>query len=220
MDPSEKDFLLALYGKLWDNINARSTRLWTLLSVYAGAVGLALGATQIAAAGLYASTVLVLFSWWPLFLTLNATWLDRQNRLYMDRIEDKFSEILRGVLPAEASARTPPFDPTNQILVSGVAFLIYFKSLWPFLSPSGITSFEQCVLLCVLALATLAGPWCWLAKSEALHAQYTDILRELQGAVSIDLKAVQAERSAVPWRWLALVFFVLVLFTYDTVLAW
>src|SRR3954451_23089879 len=135
MDPAEKDFLLALYGKLWDNINARSTRLWTLLSVYAGAVGLAFGATQIAAAGLYASVVLVLFSWWPLFLTLNATWLDRQNRLYMDRIEDKFAGILRGVMPTTIQAKAPRFDPTSQIAIGCVAFLIYLRSLWPFLQP-------------------------------------------------------------------------------------
>src|SRR3954466_13525339 len=87
MEPADKDFILALYGKLWDNLNSRGARLWTLLSVYAAAVGLAFGASQVTNAGLYSSVVIVLFTWWPLFITLNATWLDRQNRLYMDRIE-------------------------------------------------------------------------------------------------------------------------------------
>src|SRR5437762_12763055 len=89
MDPAEKDFLLALYGKLWENSNTQGSRLWTLLSVYAGAVGLALGAGQIAGAGLYASLVILLFTWWPLFIILNATWQDQRHRLFMERIEDR-----------------------------------------------------------------------------------------------------------------------------------
>src|SRR3954451_25049141 len=176
MDPTDKDFILALYGKLWDNLNSRGARLWTLLSIYAAAVGLAFGASQVTNAGLYSSVVIVLFTWWPLFITLNATWLDRQNRLYMDRIEDKFAGILRGVMPTTIQAKAPRFDPTSQIAIGCVAFLIYLRSLWPFLQPGAIATVEQLTLLGVLLLVTLAGPWFWLARTEVLHNGYWNLV--------------------------------------------
>jgi hypothetical protein len=201
MEQQNKDFALALYNKLWENINSKDTRLWTFLSIYGAAVALAFGAGKLVDMELYAALIILILTLWALFIVLNADWWDHRNRLMVAGIEEKFPEATRGVIPsAYKGVRVVFMDRLNQVsvvLLVGVGLAIYMHTMWPFLRTGSITGWDVLLLLVLLYLGLGWGSWVWVAQIERRLREYYITAKELQNEVPpLDLALAKAAAEA------------------------
>ena len=184
MEPQNKDFALALYNKLWENINNKDTRLWTFLSIYGAAVALAFGTGKLAGTELYASFVILVLTVWALFIVLNSTWWDHRNRLMVGGIEDKFPEAIRGVVPRSYKVigvfSLDPLNYVSVVLLVIIAVAIYLETLWPFLELGTIKSWDQLLMLSVLLISFAWSSCAWVKAVEQRIDEYYLTIKELK----------------------------------------
>jgi hypothetical protein len=201
MESQNKDFVLALYNKLWENINNKDTRLWTFLSIYGAAVALAFGAGKLIDMQVYASFLVLILTFWALFIVLNADWWDLRNRLMVAGIEHKFPEATRGVIPASyRGVRVVFMGHLNQVsvvLLVGVGLAFYLHTLWPFFQDGSITGLDILLMLSVLYLSVAWGCWVWVAQVERRLREYYTTAKGLQEEVpSSDFALAKAATEA------------------------
>lgn len=185
MDKDTKDVLVAVYNKLWDNINNKDSRLWTFLSVYGGAVAVTFTIGRVANVELYASLVILILTLWALFIVANASWWDLRNRLMIGGIERKLPDAMRGVVPRAyyETLGVPSMDKLNDasIMVLGlVGLAMYLRVMWPFFRLDSITSWEVLVPLLVLYIFIGLAAWWWVDRVESIVQEYYKTARQLR----------------------------------------
>src|SRR5215831_7579548 len=108
MEENKREFLLHLYDKLWENMNAKEERLWTFLSFYGAAIALAFAAGEFVGIEIYALIIILALTTWAVLIITNANWWYYRNLLMVTRIEAQFSEAVKGVVTKRY--RNPPFS--------------------------------------------------------------------------------------------------------------
>jgi hypothetical protein len=229
MDSDERDFLLHLYDKLWENMDSKEARLWNYLSVYGAAIALAFAVGEFADIQLYALAVILALTVWALLIIINANWWYRRNQLIVTRIENKFPEAVRGVVPK--SYRDDPrfsFDRLYRgsagILVT-VAVVLYSIAMLQYIHPRSIDSLDILVSLVVLYLLTVLAVGYCLTHHESYFPSYYRGAKEklLQEAgaksnceIREDLRVQELEaRNSLDWRLRAFVVLIIVSLCFD-----
>src|SRR5262245_55897457 len=184
MDKDAKDVLVALFNKLWDNINNKDTRLWTFLSIYGGGVALAFTVGKLANFELYAFIVILVLTMWALSIVANATWWDLRNRLMIGGIENRFPGSLPGVIPSiYRRLGFPEMDALNRqsaYVLGFVALAMYLRTMWPFFRSDSITSWESFVPIIALYALTGWAVWWWVGRIDDMIADYYYTARKLR----------------------------------------
>ncbi len=183
MDKDTKDFLLALYSKLWDNINNKDSRLWTFLSVYGGGVALVFTVGKLANVELYSVCVILVLTLWALSIVANATWWSLRNRLMIQGIENRFPGAKPGVIPsAYGTIRPPKMDKLSKasvFVLATVALVIYLRTTWPFLRAGSVTNGEVLVSLVLLYFLSGAAVFWWVERIDEMVREYYSTARSL-----------------------------------------
>jgi hypothetical protein len=89
----KSDLTKDLYGKLWDNINNRDSRVWTFLSFYGAALALFLSGSGSNDIRIIDTPLIILIGFWALHLVLTAEWWSARNRLMISQIEQSGVKI-------------------------------------------------------------------------------------------------------------------------------
>src|SRR5918912_2151070 len=101
-DKNGKEFHMHIYDALWENMRSKESRLWTFLSIYGAAVGLVFAGGQVSdipGADLFAIVIVMALSTWAVLIILNANWWYYRNQLMVSRIENKYPDAVKGIVP-------------------------------------------------------------------------------------------------------------------------
>ena len=182
MDPNQKEFLLHLYDKLWDNINQKESRVWTFLSVYGAVIGIALGSGAVTSLGLYGVLAVLLLTYWAVQIVLDADWWSIRNRTMVGGIEARFPGAGRGVIPPEYQTAGYSNDPLHRVsllIFTVIAWLLYLKTVMGYSqpgSPRDLSTLAQIALLHLLFVVLTAAA---VAREEGHLRDYYSIYRSL-----------------------------------------
>src|SRR2546425_11767420 len=117
---AEAAFVLQMYNRFWDIINAKDARIWTYLGFYGIALALIFGlGKQSPATSFLVPLVLLILTTWACVLIVSANWWFTRNLLFVAKAEMYFAEPqtkpvgsetdrLGQIVPAEY--RDPPFQ--------------------------------------------------------------------------------------------------------------
>jgi hypothetical protein len=184
MDKDNKDFLLALFNKLWDNINNKDSRLWTFLSLYGAGVTVIFTVGKVTNFELYAAVIIEVMTLWALAIIANATWWDIRNRLMVVAIEKKFPTALQGVVPrAYTAIHTPGMDRLNRasaVILALVALTLYLRAVWPLLRAGSVASGDVLLPLLLLYLLFGGGVFWWVERTDAIVREYYKLAGDLE----------------------------------------
>jgi hypothetical protein len=134
MNQDDKDFLLHLYDKLWENMGRKEGRLWSYLSIYGAALALSLGVGQYAGTQNYSVLIALALTVWAVLIVVNANWWYVRNRLMVTQIEKRFGDVATaGVIPKVYQNATFQFDRLyrgSTIILSAIALLLFLRTTW------------------------------------------------------------------------------------------
>lgn len=127
---NEKEFHEHLYDKLWENIIHKENRLWTFLSVYGAAIGLAFGSEILGEYEVEKGIVILILTYWGLELILESDWWSIRNRMMIGGIELQ-SKGRQGVVPSFYSG--PSFSAEVMHDISAFVFAVIGFSVYSFI---------------------------------------------------------------------------------------
>jgi hypothetical protein len=192
-----KDFLLHLYDALWENMRSKENRLWTFLSLYGAAVGLVFAGgqvSQIPGADLFAIVIVMGLSTWAVLIILNTNWWYYRNQLMVSRIELKYPEAIKGVVP-KIYYKNPnySFDPLSKgsiLLLSLLLFFLYARTIWSHHSPASIDSLQSLIVMVLLyVLFVFSVGYCLRLHESNIEAYYGAKRVILEDAAALPLSA-------------------------------
>ncbi len=207
MDPDDKDFLLHLYDKLWDNINEKEATVWTFLSVYGAVIGLALGSATFKSIGIYGVFAALLLTYWAAHIVLNADWWSIRNRAMVSRIERRFPNARKGVIPTFYSGPRYTNQPLNGIsllVLMFIAYFLYLKTILTYFESDTIRSLSTLAQISLLQFVFVALAYNALAIEEGnLHDYFTtyDDLRKDDNGAPAALTATKSDQQELKDRW-------------------
>jgi hypothetical protein len=181
-----REFLLHLYDALWENTRSKENRLWTFLSLYGAAVALVFAggeASQAPGADLLAIAIVTALSTWAVLIIINANWWYYRNQLMVSRIEAKYPEAVKGLVP-KAYFQDPNFKfdqlyKGSILLLSLLLFLLYSRTIWSYHGPGTINSLQALsVVTLVYLVFVLSAGYC-LRQHEANIETYYSAKRNL-----------------------------------------
>lgn len=188
---NDRDFQLQLYSRLWENVNAKESRVWTFLSIYGAAVGLALTSNAVERIGPLLASVVLLLTGWAIHLVINADWWSHRNRLMIGGVEETFPSACIGIIPSFYSREEPWFriDRLHQVsilLMVVLATLVYGRVTLDLSKVTGIQSGIVAIQLIAMNLIYLAIAAMALARLEANLGEYYATWRDLTGRERAD----------------------------------
>ena len=96
----DQEFQLHLYDKLWENIIHKENRLWTFLTVYGTAIGIAIGTGVAKTLRFETGFIILLLTYWAAEIIIDAEWWSVRNRLMVRGIERRAHEAIKGIIPS------------------------------------------------------------------------------------------------------------------------
>jgi cell division protein ZapA (FtsZ GTPase activity inhibitor) len=230
-DKSDDEFLLHLYDALWENMRSKENRLWTFLSIYGAAVGLLFAggqASEVPGAELFALTIIMALSVWAVLIVLNANWWYNRNQLIVTRIEKRFPEAVKGVVPKpyylNPNFRYDALSQSSVLVLGLLLFLLYCRTLWTYQNPESIQSSLALFTVAVLYLLFVYSTGYCLVRHEIDIRRYYSAKKHLledaeelssQERLNLlkDETSVRKKLDVRPWV-LCVLFFVAALFDF------
>jgi len=157
LNDGDKDYLLHLYDALWENMRSKENRLWTFLSLYGAAVGLVFAGgqvSQIPGADLIAIVIVIGLSTWAVLIILNTNWWYYRNQLMVSRIEIRYPDAVKGVVPKiynqNPNYRFDQLSEGSILLLSLLLFFLYSRTIWSYHTPGSINTLQSLVVVVLL----------------------------------------------------------------------
>ena len=176
----DNEYLLHLYDALWENMRSKENRLWTFLSLYGAAVGLVFAGgqvSQIPGADLFAIIIVMGLSTWAVLIILNTNWWYYRNQLMVSRIEVKYPDAVKGVVP-KIYNKNPnySFDQLSKgsiLLLSLLLFFLYARTIWSYHAPASIDSLQSLIVVVLLyVLFVFSVGYCLRLHESNIEAYY------------------------------------------------
>ena len=189
LNEGDKNYLLHLYDALWENMRSKESRLWTFLSLYGAAVGLVFAGgqvSQIPGADLLAIMIVMGLSTWAVLIILNTNWWYYRNQLMVSRIEIRFPDAVKGVVPKiynqNPNYRFDQLSEGSILLLSLLLFFLYSRTIWSYHSPGSINILQSLVVVVLLyVLFIFSAVYCLRLHESNIEAYYgakKDILED------------------------------------------
>ena len=175
-----RDYLLHLYDALWENMRSKENRLWTFLSLYGAAVGLVFAGgqvSQIPGADLFAVVIVMGLTTWAVLIILNTNWWYYRNQLMVSRIEIKYPDAVKGVVPKiyneNPNYRFDQLSENSILLLSLLLFFLYSRTIWSYHAPGSIDTLQSLVVVVLLyVLFNVSAIHCLRLHESNLEAYY------------------------------------------------
>jgi hypothetical protein len=175
-----KEFHMHIYDALWENMRSKESRLWTFLSIYGAAVGLVFAGGQVSdvpGADLFAILIVMALSTWAVLIILNANWWYYRNQLMVSRIENKYPDAVKGIVPKIYFENpTYRFDQLSQasiLLLSILLLLLYSRTMWAYHDAGSINTLQSLVVVVLLyVLFILSAGFCLRLHESNIAAYY------------------------------------------------
>ena len=133
VSPDDKhEFMLHLYDKLWENIVNKENRLWTFLTVYGAGIGIILGTGTTESFRLPAGCLILVLTYWAMELIIDADWWSVRNRLMIGRIEKRFGDATKGIIPSfyhSPGYHGEGIHKASLLALALIGFFIFLSSL-------------------------------------------------------------------------------------------
>jgi hypothetical protein len=179
-DKNGKEFHMHIYDALWENMRSKESRLWTFLSIYGAAVGLVFAGGQVSdipGADLFAIVIVMALSTWAVLIILNANWWYYRNQLMVSRIENKYPDAVKGIVPKIYYENpTYRFDQLSQasiLLLSLLLLLLYSRTIWSYHNAGSINTLQSLVVVVLLyILFILSAGFCLRLHESNIAAYY------------------------------------------------
>jgi hypothetical protein len=93
MNDRRDEFLMAMYGEMWENINRHILVVWQSVGVLVGAFAALIVAEQTAVSLDVSASIVALVGCWQMAHVLDASWWFNRNQLILANIERQFLRV-------------------------------------------------------------------------------------------------------------------------------
>ncbi len=174
MRTKREEFLIAIYGEMWENINRHILVVWQSVGVLGGAFAALIIAEQTAVSLDVSASIVVLVGCWQLAHVLDASGWFNRNQLIVTNIERQFLLVsdVREVHCYFQAHRKPSMLEHLQIqfafgvLATSLVLIYHFSErVVPGLS-STLAAFDPLRALPYVVVAACGGLLCWFGRRQ------------------------------------------------------